>query len=782
VAATLVQSTSATSSAGAATTTLGSAVNAGNLLIVCGTKIAIDSSHVFVHPGLTNARPFSEVSGSPVYPLSGVDDLHIAYRVATGDEQVLDWYASDAQLELYEFSGAASAATFEVVSKTLQAASSTKALSAFSAAGDAQVMAYSWAGGPGGGGVDLNQTVAAGWTQDAQLGKADPFGHYFDPGFLAAHATTGPTPSISGGSKAWAGIAIGITAPAGVDADFTVDFASGTAPLLVHFTDVSTGSPTAWSWDFGDGGTSTSQNPSHTYSVAGTYTVVLVASKTGSSSTATKFEFVVVHPAPAAGVYMDWDGDGFENGTYDDVASNVMSWKITRGASAEITGGIQPGTATLILKDPDGLYNPYNAASPLYGLLRDGVPVWLGPNADGALTGSSPKGLFAGRITDIAPIPGEGTDVPPTVEILCVDALGQYATAPIYLDYAEGRSHATLRQLALVIGGEDLTRLALDHEIKTMPLSHADGNLLDVLQNINSVNGTRHFIRAADNFSDWYAYTSRNRFWRLDGTSDVSLDAGSDHVTGLSGLRLSQDTVINRQRALVEPIVFTSGDFTVWEAETLPFDVTTRNPVSMWVRFDDVVRDPVLNIASTGSTLSATLTPYASTAQIDLSVASGTATVSALSVQGRLARRAPQESVVSDNRDSQEAPRGIRAGSDIDGEYLGVLAEARGIAEHITWRYGSPQARPELVLENKFPEMFERDLYDNLDLTSTQLALSGFLFEIVGVAHEGIVASAAVKYHRTTYVLQESRVQADPGWFYLDDAGSLLDDTAVLHH
>jgi PKD repeat protein len=38
-------------------------------------------------------------------------------------------------------------------------------------------------------------------------------------------------------------------------ADFSSDVQSGTAPLTVHFTDLSSGSPTSWAWDFDNNGT-----------------------------------------------------------------------------------------------------------------------------------------------------------------------------------------------------------------------------------------------------------------------------------------------------------------------------------------------------------------------------------------------------------------------------------------------------------------------------------------------------------------------------------------------
>ena len=60
---------------------------------------------------------------------------------------------------------------------------------------------------------------------------------------------------------------------------------SGSAPLDVSFTDLSTQQPTSWSWDFGDGGSSSDQHPAHTYIASGVYTVSLtVTNASGSHS------------------------------------------------------------------------------------------------------------------------------------------------------------------------------------------------------------------------------------------------------------------------------------------------------------------------------------------------------------------------------------------------------------------------------------------------------------------------------------------------------------------
>jgi PKD repeat protein len=81
-------------------------------------------------------------------------------------------------------------------------------------------------------------------------------------------------------------------------AAFTSDVMSGKAPLSVHFTDQSTGSPTSWSWDFNNDGTadSTSQNPAYTYTSIGTYTVKLTVTNTAGSTDKIKTNYISASP------------------------------------------------------------------------------------------------------------------------------------------------------------------------------------------------------------------------------------------------------------------------------------------------------------------------------------------------------------------------------------------------------------------------------------------------------------------------------------------------------
>ena len=85
-------------------------------------------------------------------------------------------------------------------------------------------------------------------------------------------------------------------------ADFSAGMTSGTVPLTVQFTDMSTPGTTpitAWHWLFGDGSESTAQDPSHVYTTAGTYNVSLEVTSAAGNDTALKLSFIAVTPPDA---------------------------------------------------------------------------------------------------------------------------------------------------------------------------------------------------------------------------------------------------------------------------------------------------------------------------------------------------------------------------------------------------------------------------------------------------------------------------------------------------
>lgn len=88
--------------------------------------------------------------------------------------------------------------------------------------------------------------------------------------------------------------------PAPPVANFDASPASGTAPLLVQFTDQSTNTPTSWEWDFENDGTvdSTAQNPSHEYAANGSYSVKLTVANADGSDSRTRTDLISVGSAP----------------------------------------------------------------------------------------------------------------------------------------------------------------------------------------------------------------------------------------------------------------------------------------------------------------------------------------------------------------------------------------------------------------------------------------------------------------------------------------------------
>ena len=80
--------------------------------------------------------------------------------------------------------------------------------------------------------------------------------------------------------------------------NFSANITSGCAPLIVQFTDLSTGAPTQWKWDLGNGTLSTQQNPIVTYFIPGSYTVKLVIQNGGGKDSITKVNYIIVNNTP----------------------------------------------------------------------------------------------------------------------------------------------------------------------------------------------------------------------------------------------------------------------------------------------------------------------------------------------------------------------------------------------------------------------------------------------------------------------------------------------------
>ncbi|HIF15312.1 MAG TPA: PKD domain-containing protein, partial [Bacteroidetes bacterium] len=168
-------------------------------------------------------------------------------------------------------------------------------------------------------------------------------------------------------------------AKAQIAADFSADTSIFCAPLIVNFTDLSSGGTiTHWTWDFGNGTGATGsdplqhKNPSATYSTSGSYHVSLTVTDGTDSQTVTKSNFIVANPKPTALFTSLTPMEGclplniqFQDASSSPVGIASWLWDFGDGNSDTIPNPIYnytlPGNypITLIVKDSVGCQSFY---------------------------------------------------------------------------------------------------------------------------------------------------------------------------------------------------------------------------------------------------------------------------------------------------------------------------------------------------------------------------------------------------------------------------------------
>lgn len=178
-------------------------------------------------------------------------------------------------------------------------------------------------------------------------------------------------------------------------ANFSGTPTSGTIPLSVSFTDLSTNSPTSWSWNFGDSSTSTSQNPTHSYTSAGTYTVSLTATNAYGSDSETKTSYITASSgsAPVA-AFSGTPTSGtipFTVAFTDSSTNSPTSWSWNFGDSSTSTSQNPSHQYTVA-----GIYNVALTATNSYGSDTETKTSYI--------TASS----GSGEISKVGPVSGPG--------------------------------------------------------------------------------------------------------------------------------------------------------------------------------------------------------------------------------------------------------------------------------------------------------------------------------------------------------------------------------------
>jgi PKD repeat protein len=142
---------------------------------------------------------------------------------------------------------------------------------------------------------------------------------------------------------------------------------SGSYPLTVTFTNISTGDISSYSWNFGDGASSTLENPTYTYNSAGTYSVSLTVTGPGGSDSETKSGYITVtNPgdSPVANFTANPTSGSYPlTVTFTNISTGDISsynWNFGDGASSTLENPTytynSPGnySVSLTVSGPDG--------------------------------------------------------------------------------------------------------------------------------------------------------------------------------------------------------------------------------------------------------------------------------------------------------------------------------------------------------------------------------------------------------------------------------------------
>ena len=212
------------------------------------------------------------------------------------------------------------------------------------------------------GSVDLIHTRADGGSielfddgahQDGEAGDGVYGGYYNDTSLVGSYSfhvtATGTSPHTGAFMRQGLATTIVVAGSAAApNADFLTDSSVGAAPLIVAFTDLSTGCINEWNWNFGDGGISADQNPTHTYTSAGEYTASLTV--TGPGGIDTHQALITVMNAGCL-----WT-DATTGPLGDTVDGHGVSWGDFDGDGDEDLFLANNGANRLLRNDGDGVY------------------------------------------------------------------------------------------------------------------------------------------------------------------------------------------------------------------------------------------------------------------------------------------------------------------------------------------------------------------------------------------------------------------------------------------
>jgi len=313
-------------------------------------------------------------------------------------------------------------------------------------------------------------------------------------------------------------------------ADFSADRVSGAPPLVVTFTDMSSGStPRTYMWNFGDGGISTNANPTHTYTASGVYAVTLTVTNSYGTDDETKGEYIRVGVGPVADFGATPQSGGLPLAvTFKDMSGgNPTSWAWVFGDGATSTAQnpshtyTKAGTYTVRLTVANAFGTSSKTKS---GYITTGVP----PTADftsGARSGAVPLAVAftdasKGTPTTWAWAFGDGGTSTTRNPTHTYTTVGTY-TVTLTVKNAYGSDSET-KAGYVTAGGMPAAEFTADQRVGTAPLNVKFTDL-----------STGNPTSWAWNFGDGTSSSEQNpaHVYQLEGTYDVTLKVTNAYGT-----------------------------------------------------------------------------------------------------------------------------------------------------------------------------------------------------------------------------------------------------------
>ena len=289
---------------------------------------------------------------------------------------------------------------------------------------------------------------------------------------------------------------------------------------------------------------------------------------------------LIRHPAASAAVLAVDEVEVYE--ASDDLgtdAGDTWTWSRKFG---------EVNTITVPVLSADGLYDPLNTSSDLYGSLEPGRMIWGRATYENAL-----YPLFCGKLSTLEPRPDVAK-----VDLLAEDMMGMLRDAAVSHDFDQTDTYYYARRASItaamlgdpaLVGVDSYTRSRIDMSesgIEGMPFFNGtDGEVpvLDYLADLNDATQSEHWCAPQVHAMVPWRYTAQSRTDLTDTSSDFTVDE-TDPPTAFGGVRVTHEALENRVEVTwqgYEKLPPPGADDTGFGAVVFGYDPDVFGPLGM---------------------------------------------------------------------------------------------------------------------------------------------------------------------------------------------------------